>query len=789
MTNRIGARQGRIASSARENGVLQILTSIIAIPFAGAVAALFLPARWAGRIALVPPAFVLALVLPRWSNVAGGMTTIVPIAWFPSLQITASLRFDYLGAFFAVLVAGVGLGIVQYSRVYLGPKASPRYWAAVLAFMGAMLGIVLSDSLILLFVFWELTTITSALLIGMEFEQAAARNGAISALLVTGFGGLCLLAGVVLLGQMFDSYSLSQLQTNADQIVATPAHVLPLLLLLAGAFTKSAQFPFHFWLPNAMAAPPPISAYLHSATMVKAGVFLLGRLFPIFGASAIWQPILLTIGFTTFLVGGWDAILARDLKKLLAYSTVANLGLLTALYGLYPPGAYVRGELLNIANHALYKSALFLLVGWMEKVTGTRDLSILRYEHWFQREPAGGILVGIGALAMGGAPFLLGFMTKEALFEAILLEPMPIIIVAAAAAIAGGAMALAYALKLFVSSFWGPMSPPEDRGYPRQELSPWLLIVPAILLLPQIIGGIAPGWFIGRVLEPGTIWPAWIAIWHHVDALFALSILTLMLGIVGYLVWRRLSPLPTPPRTQLAFARAADATLAAAGWFSRAIQAGGHPRYLSVTLLFAAVASAAVAASNGVSNWVADEQAAKPGAAWLPAIITAAGAVLTLFMRNRAAKLIMLATAGYGIALFYVAFRAPDLALTQILVETISLVLLLLALRRLPRLERDERTWAARAGHGFVAAVAGLGLSALAWFSGIHQVGDSAGNEQLARSLPEAHGRNVVNAILVDFRGADTLGEISVLVIAAIGIIALVPVIRGLSADGRGKQS
>ncbi len=773
----------------KENGVLQILTGIIAIPFAGAIATLFLPARWAGRVALVPPAAVLALVLPRWSSAAGGTTTIVPIEWFPALQMTANLRFDYLGAFFAVLVAGVGLGVVQYSRVYLGPKASPRYWSAVLAFMGAMLGIVLSDSLVLLFIFWELTTNSSALLIGMDFEEASARRGAITALLVTGFGGLCLLAGVVLLGRMFGTYNLSELQANANPIVAAPEHIFPLLLLLIGAFTKSAQFPFHFWLPDAMAAPPPISAYLHSATMVKAGVFLLGRLFPIFGASTIWQPILLTIGFTTFLAGGWDAMRAWDLKKLLAYSTVANLGLLTALYGLYPPGQYVRGELLNIANHALYKSALFLLVGWMEKVTGTRDLSILRYERWFQREPAGGILVGIGALAMGGVPLLLGFMSKEALFEAILLEPMPILVISAIAAMAGGAMALVYALKLFVSSFWGPRLPPENRGYPRHELSAWLLIVPAILLLPQIIGGIAPDWFIGHVLEPGTTWPKWIAVWHHGDALFAMSIFTLTLGIAGYLVWRRLLPSPTPPRTQLAFSHAADATLVTATWFGRVIQAGGHPRYLSIMLLFAAVTSGAVAANHGVSHGFTDDQSATPVAAWLPAIITAAGAILTLTVRNRAAKLIMLAVAGYGIALFYVAYRAPDLALTQILVETISLVLLLLALQRLPHLERDERPPAARAAHGFVAVIAGSGLSALAWFSGIHQMGHSAGNEQLARSLPEAHARNVVNAILVDFRAADTLGEISVLAIAAIGIMTLMPVIRGLSNDGQGKQS
>lgn len=754
-------------------------------PLVCASAVLFLPARWGGRIALLPPVIVLALVLPQWWKAAAGVTMLVPITWFPSLGISADLRLDYLGAFFVVIVAGIGLGVVQYSRVYLGPKASPRFWAALLMFMGAMLGIILSDSLLLLFVFWELTTVSSALLIAMDFEHASARTGAIQAFLVTGFGGLCILAGAVLLGQMFGTYNLSALEARATHIVATPVHALPLVLLLIGAFTKSAQFPFHFWLPDVMTASPPVSAYLHSATMVKAGVFLIGRLFPIFDTSPLWRPIIITVGLATFLVAGWDALREWDLKKLLAYSTVANLGVLVALYGLYTHGQHVRGELLNIANHSLYKSALFLLVGWMEKVTGTRDLSILKNEHWIQREPTGGILVGIGALAMGGAPFTLGFMSKEALFEAVIASPAPTAVISAIA-IAGGAMALAYGLKLFVSAFWGPQQPPDSRGNSNHENSPWLLIVPAILLLPQLIGGIAPGWFIGTLLEPGTEWPTWLAIWHHLDLVAALSLTTLVLGLSGYLLWRWVLPSPSPPRMRKAAHDAAEAILTISSWITRAAQAGGHARYLTTMLLFAAITSGwfivTTIDSSSASTTLASD--VLPGIAWLPALIVAAGTVLTLFLPGRASKFVAMAVAGYGLALLFIVFRAPDLALTQILVETMALVLLLLALRHLPRLGPDERTYTEHASHGFIAVIVGVGLAALAWSSGIHHVAFPASAEQLARSLSEAKGRNVVNVIIVDFRGADTLGEIAVLAVAATGVVALLMTTRDPSTGG-----
>ncbi|WP_437947683.1 hydrogen gas-evolving membrane-bound hydrogenase subunit E [Sorangium sp. So ce296] len=763
--------------------MLPTLAWTIAVPFLGAALVLFLPPRWAGRVALVPPVLLLFIMLPRWPEVSAGGSTTVPIAWLPSVGIAANLRLDRLGAFFVLLVAGVGLGVVQYSRAYLGSKGKPAYWAALLAFMGAMVGIVLSDSLVLLYVFWELTTIASALLIGMDFTDPAARSGAIRAFLVTGAGGLAMLAGVALLGQLAGTYNLSELAPRAGEIVANPAHVAALLLLLAGAFAKSAQFPFHFWLPGAMAAPAPVSAYLHSATMVKGGIFLMGRLLPIFHASPAWRPVLVTVGLTTFVVAGWDAVRAWDLKKLLAYSTVAYLGVLTALYGLYAT-AGTRGELLNIANHALYKSSLFLLVGWMEKVTGTRDLSILKEEHWFRREPVAGVLIGIGAAAMAGFPFVLGFISKEILYEALLAERSPAGVIALAAAVVGGAFAVAYALKLFVSSFWGPEIPPADRGHPRRQLSPWLLVVPLLLLAPQVIGGVAPG-RLGSLLEPGSERLGWLAVWHHVDALFALSLLTIALGVVGYLLWRRIAEPPREPETQVLSDRISGAVLRLSGWAGRAAQAGGLPRYLAVMLLFAAAAScAAIALENGplgTRTWGPDL-----GIACVPALMIVAGAALTPFGRSRIARVVTLAVAGYGVAVFYILFRAPDLVLTQILVETVSLILLLLVFRRLPRPGADVRPRRARVAHAAVAGAVAALAAALAWSTGVNPPRAPAGAEQLALSLPEAHGRNAVNVILVDFRGADTLGEITVLAVAALGVAALRPRREPAPTSGHG---
>ena len=763
-----------------------ILWSIIAVPLAVAAVLLVLPSRWCGRAALAAPAAVLALGVPLWPAVRGGEVLRYPAAWFPSLAITADLRADRLGVFFVVLVGAVGVGVVQYARHYFADGGTRGFWATLLAFMAAMLGVALSDSLVLLFVFWELTTITSALLIGLHFQEPEARRGAVQAFVVTGAGGLALLAGVVLLGQLGGSYTLSGLEARADALVAHPGHTLPLVLLLAGAFTKSAQFPFHFWLPGAMQAPAPVSAYLHSATMVKAGLLLIGRLFPIFHESPLWLPLLGAVGLTTFVVAGWSAVRADDLKQLLAYSTVAYLGVMVAFYG-YSARVGLKGELIGLANHALYKSSLFLLVGWLEKAAGTRDLLLLERERWVQREPLAAALFTIAAVAMAGLPLVLGFTSKESFYTAVAGGKVQALTPALAVAVLGSVLATVYALKLVAGTFWGWRPPSTDRGAPRDRISPWLLVVPAALLVPQAAGGVAPGWLLGAVLDPGNESGYGIAVWKAADLKLALGLATLAAGCAGYAVWRRLAAVPLPPGPRTLAEGAAKGTLAMAAWLGRAVQAGGHPRYLSVLLLAAAacVAGAAAAWPGGGDGLARGGWGPELHLAWLPAAAVAAGTVLAVAVGDRIAKLVMMAIVGYGMAVFYVLFRAPDLALTQLLVETVSLILFLLAFRFLPRLAGDARRGPRRAAHALVALATGSAMGWLAWAAGSYTAAEPAGAAHLRLAHPAAKGENVVNVILVDFRSMDTLGEIAVLAIAAFGVLALLRARPG----GRGAPS
>jgi multicomponent K+:H+ antiporter subunit A len=756
---------------------LASLALIIGVPFLVAALTLLVARRsleWAGRLALLAPITVIVLGVPLWLQVAAGGLIVFPLEWFPTLGFSANLRVDRLGMFFVLLIGIIGLGIVQYSRYYLGAQATGGFWGLLLSFMGAMLGIVLSDSLLLLFVFWELTTITSALLIGLQFDDAKARHGAIQAFLVTGLGGLALLAGIVLLGQIAGSYDLSTLAEPAtrDAILAHPWSLAALLLMLGGAFTKSAQFPFHFWLPGAMAAPAPISAYLHSATMVKAGVFLLGRMFPIFSESPVWLPLLATVGLVTFFVAGWNAVRAYDLKQLLAHSTVAYLGVLTALYGFYARVG-LQGEVINILNHALYKSSLFLLIGWLEKAAGTRDLAVLQGERWLRREPHAAVLFGIGALAMAGLPFVLGFMAKDTFYLAVAGGPIEGLTLALAITVLASTLATIYALKLFVGTFWGTLDPPPDRGYPRYKISKWLLIVPAILLVPQVVGGVVPAWYLGTIVEPGTTWAPW-ALWQYIDVKAMLSIGIIVAGAIGYVYWERLAALPEVPGPQRVSDGLAQGALGYATWQSRFVQAGGHPRYIAITMLAAVAAIilgllwADFRLQDLAVVWGPDIQLA-----WLPALAIMAGAVLMILVQPRIGKLVMLALVGFGMAVYYVIFRAPDLALTQLLVETISLILLLLVFRMLPKLDADPRSGGTKFAHATVAVLAGVFMAGFAWLAGSHPAMNRAGAEQLLLSLPVAEGRNVVNVILVDFRGVDTFGEAVVLLVAALGAIAL----------------
>ena len=753
-----------------------VFSLIIGAPFlVGGLVLLVAPrsARGAGLLALLAPAAVSGLGFVLWRQVADGPPLLVSVEWLPALGINLSLAADRLSAFFVLLVGLIGIGIVQYARHYLGPRASGGWWALLLGFMGSMLGIVLCDSVLLLFVFWELTTIFSSLLIGWSFDEGKARHGAIQAFLVTSGGALFMLAGLVLMAGLAGSFELSAWSARAERLAADPRHALPLVLILVGAFTKSAQFPFHFWLPGAMAAETPVSAYLHSATMVKAGIYLALRLFPLFAASPLWAPLLAGVGMATFVIAGWSALRSHDLKEVLAYSTSAYLGLLIASLG-YAAGGELEGELLNITNHAVYKSSLFLLVGWIEKRTGTRDLRTLEPERWLLRFPFAAALVAVGIFAMAGMPLLLGFVSKELFFETVSQAATSSLSPGMVLAVVGSALAFAYSLKVFIDIFFGDEQPPTDRGQPRHEVSGWLLAVPALLLVVQLAGGVAP-WAIGRALEPEHDWALWPALWHEAGALLAMSLDTFAAGGVLFVFRRRIYRVARLPGAGHLFDGLAHATLRGAGRLGDALQAGGHPRYLAVVLFFAVGAMAAALFWNGglpavgEAGWGPEAQLG-----WLPLVFVGGSAIGAVALRGRIPKAVMIAISGYGVAVYYVVYRAPDVALTQVLVETISLVLLVLIFGGMPPLTKDRRGRGQKAWHLAVSGLGGAAMAVFAWSAGLHEAPGRAGEEQLALGLPQAGGKNVVNDILVDFRGGDTLGEITVLAIAALGVIALV---------------
>lgn len=745
--------------------LLAIALPILLVPFV-----LALPPRWGTRLVLAGPASVAVVGAVLWGEATRTPRRLLLSRWAPSIDIEISLVIDRLGVFFLLLIGVVGLAVIQYARAYFRGGASKGFWALMLLFMASMSGMVLADSLVLFYLFWEMTTVSSALLIGGNGTLAEARRGAIQAFLVTGLGGLCLLAGIVLVGLQSEAFDFSSLAHRREELQADPRHLLPLGLMLVGAFAKSAQVPFHFWLPGAMAASTPVSAYLHSATMVQAGLVLVSRLLPAFGGSPLWLPLLSTVGLATFVIAGWSALRSWDLKRLLAYSTAAYLGLVTAYYGCVGSTG-LHDDLMLIANHALYKSALFLLVGWIERVTGTRDLRTLAPERWVQHVPAGALLFGIGVMAMAGAPLLLGFASKELFFSALLAAYGGTARwVVASVAVAASGLALGYALK-FGNVFFGREAAPLDRGHPRREVSPWLVAVPALLLAPQVLGGLSPQW-LAASLQPRTRIAPGLAFWHHVDVLLVLSLAGYLLGIVLFAVWQPLARARTLPSVEQAVGTSAKALMRFASWFSKAVQAGGHPRYISLIALsvFALIALAAARSSRfpWSSTFGIEGIFALP-----PTVLVVAGVSGALFLSDRASKAIALGMVGFGVALFYALFRAPDLVLTQVLVESLSLVLLLLAFHRLPALSPDRRGWRLRTLHAAIGLATGLGLAFLALSAASLPASDPAGRIQFARSLPDAHGRNAVNVILVDFRGADTLGEIAVLAIAALGALVL----------------
>ncbi len=757
------------------------LTLLAALPFlAAALAALaFRTGRSLGvAVALAGTAAAFVLLLSLAPAALGGEVAYASVPWVPALGLDLALFLDPLGLLFAGLILGIGLLVMVYARSYLGPAEDwVRFYVVLLLFQGAMLGIVLSDNILLLVVFWELTSLTSFLLIGTWSERAESRRGARTALVITGTGGLSLLAGLLILGEIAGTYRLSEILQQREAIQASPLYLPALLLILGGCFTKSAQLPFHFWLPQAMAAPTPVSAYLHSATMVKAGVFLLARLWPVLAGTDAWFYIVATTGLLTMVVGAAIALFRDDLKALLAYSTVSHLGFLTMLLGFGRPEA-AAVAVLHIVNHAAFKAALFMNAGIVEHETGTRDLR--RLGGLLALMPIAGTLAILAGASMAGLPPLGGFISKELMLEEAVHTAwagwdwvMP------ALATLGAALSVAYSLRYVAHVYLGPRR--DDYPKAPHDAPAGLWVPSAVLVAVAVLGGLIPQTLLGPLVGAASAavvgGPApylSLALWHGVTPALFLSILAVGLGLMLLGAFRPLEAMrPALPVAHRIF----DTGIAGLVEASRRVTRTLHAPSLQRTL----AAFFAVAIALGAMAWAGVDHAAgtrprlpaPPLAvlAWL-ALLAAAAAVVASH-RRRFVALIFISIIGLTISLGFVYLSAPDLALTQISVEVVTILLMLLALNLLPKgappLDRAPR----RLGHAVLAVAGGSLVGLGAWSVMTRAPNSPIPDYYWANAYPGGGGSNVVNIILVDFRGFDTFGEIIVLGIAALGIYAL----------------
>ena len=773
------------------------LVLMIVLPFLGSLLAAFLPANsrnveaWlAGFVAIAG----LVLAASCYPGVSDGGVIRNDIAWLPAQGLNLTLRMDGFAWLFAMLITGIGFLVVLYARYYMSPEDPvARFFSFFLAFMGAMLGIVLSGNVILLVVFWELTSIFSFLLIGYWHRNANARDGARMALTVTAIGGLGLLAGMLVIGHIVGSYDLDRVLASGNLIRDSDLYLPALLLVLLGAMTKSAQFPFQFWLPNAMAAPTPVSAYLHSATMVKAGVFLLARFWPVLAGTNEWFWIVGVCGMASLLLGAYFAIFQQDIKGLLAYSTISHLGLITMLLSLGSPlGA--TAAIFHMMNHATFKASLFMAAGIIDHEAGTRD--IRRLNGLFRHMPITATLAMVASAAMAGVPLLNGFLSKEMFFaEAIETHKVSVLDTAAPyVAVLASAFAVTYSIRFIHGVFFGP----EPEGLERvPHEPPFLMRFPIqLLVLICLVVGVVPGLTVGPFLHAGVVsvlgarTPQYsLAVWHGFTLPLLMSFVALVAGTVLYLLLRRYlahCPEGAPFFRRINGQRIFDQLMVTLSWrWARTLEAYLGTRRLQpqlrllVTVAFLAAAWPLWQAGFRLEGRIALQGDVIFAGLWLIGIVCAIGAAYQAKF-HRLAALILLGGAGLVTCLSFLWLSAPDLAVTQLLVEVVTTVLILLGLRWLPKRFDSAVPEPVTPGARLrrvrdlaMALAAGAGMTVLSYAVMTGARPETISDFFVEKAYSQGGGRNIVNVILVDFRGFDTFGEITVLAIVALTVFAL----------------
>lgn len=740
----------------------------------------------------VAPLAATAWAVWNAADVLNGRTITSRVSWVPGLGLEVDLRFDAFTLLMVGLVSGIGTLVFAYGWRYFGDGIRVTRLAGLLTlFAGAMLGLVLADNLLVLFIFWELTSLTSYLLIGNDDHDERARASALQALLITGLGGLVMLAGFVIIGQQAGTYQITALL--ADPPTGGPM-ATALVLVLIGAFTKSAQYPFHSWLPKAMVAPTPVSAYLHSAAMVKAGVYVVALFAPAFASVGIWRPLVVTVGLVTMLSGGLRALRPYDLKQILAFGTVSQLGFLMVLFGLGRPDATAAGCALLI-SHGAFKAALFMVVGIIDHQAHTRDV---------RRLPLLGVgwtttkVVGVvSAASMAAVPPLAGFVAKDSAYEALLhggAGDRWVLV----GIVAGSVLTVAYSLRIMAGLLRPSLVAGEPSGKDASKRdahsvlppSPWFVLPAALLAMVTVVLGVLPAGRLVReaaaVLDPRS--DSYLKLWHGFTTALALSMVTLFAGLVLFLIRRRVE------RAQARFAPRYSAdhgyndsvrgVLRTAEVVTGIAQPGSLPVYAAVILVTAAVVPLSGLVLGPFWPGWPDLVGAS---AYIPvAALLIGGAVAATIATRRFTAALLLGSVGYGMALLFIVHGAPDLALTQFAIETLSIVLFLLVLRRLPDHFERRAPAISQVPRLLVSAAFGVFVLIMGLASAGARRMPPVSDAMVEDALPKGGGRNVVNVILVDIRGLDTLGEITVLVVAGLGATALARAARRQSASDTG---
>lgn len=754
--------------------VLVVLAPFLLLPLVG-----WLGSRGAesARLLALIPAALSAYFVRAFVTVASTGPFTVELPWAPSLGLSLAFHFDGLSLLFANLITGIGVLIVLYAVSYLdGHPLIGRFLVTLFAFMGSMLGVVLSDNVLLLFVFWELTGFTSYFLIAFDHERKEARRAALQALLVTGTGGLALLAVGVAISQVTGTTSLSALRAAGTTFVGHPAYGVLAGLILLAAFTKSAQFPFHFWLPNAMEAPTPVSGYLHSATMVKAGLYLVARMTPLFGGTPFWTGLIATAGALTMIGSAYRSLLETDLKRILAYTTLSALGAIMLMLSV---GTVVASgaALVYLAAHACYKGALFLVAGAIDHETGTRDARKLTgLGGVMPRTALAGVLA---AVSMAGVPPLFGFIAKEGFYTSLMgfrlfpYAPTPILVLAVGASVMMGAAALTAGLSPFLgkrTEFGDPHEPPT-----------FLWLAPLVLAAAGLLIGLVPGALetsIALAVAPivGEVAPIGLALWHGFTPVLLLSAITLVLSLLLYRIRRatRNGPFVHAPGTERMYDGILDGLDGLSRLIAPALQSASLRAYVRVILV---TAVGLVVTAFVVSGELPEIHRGSPIRAHEAgiALLIMVAAVATALAKTAMAAVLSMGAVGYGVALIYVLFGAPDLAATQFAIETLTVVIFVLVFYQFSGFD-DELTWMRRLRDALIAGAVGTTITLLVLIA----AGEGSPSRLAAYFLDAApriaHGQNVVNVILVDFRAFDTMGEITVLVTVAIGVRALLQI-------------